>query len=80
MQPETFTTWRFFATFPSDNKNTGYSKVLLTFSPMGNDDLTAEMNFEFSSFVLALYGKSWGNVVALNRDNCLTNKAFAQYA
>jgi hypothetical protein len=70
-----------FATFPSDNKKTGYSKVLLTFSSMGDENnLTAEMHFNFTSFVLKLYGKDWGNVVALIGDNCPTNKAFAQHA
>ncbi len=70
-----------FATFPSVSSEHGYSKVLLSFSPMGEgDELTAEMHHTFVSDVLHSYGKSWSNVAALVGDNCSTNKLFAKKA
>ena len=79
-----------FATFPSSTKGakflanpscSAYVKVLLTFSPMGDEDsLNANEHYEFTSYILSLYEKDWSNVVCLVGDNCPTNKAFATKA
>ena len=69
-----------FATYASKEPN-GYSKILLTFSPMGEEEsLGAQEHFEFATFVLELYGKTWTNVASLIGDNCPSNKAFANKA
>eukprot|EP00171_Calliarthron_tuberculosum_P004916 IDg4916t1 len=63
-----------FATFSGTN-GTGFERVLLTFSPMGDETrLDAEEHKEFLTFTLSLYGKNWSNVVALVGDNCSVNK------
>ena len=69
-----------FATFP-DTTELGYTKILLTMSPMGDGDtLSAQEHHAFVTYVLGIYGKSWENVVCLVGDNCNTNKALAPAA
>ncbi len=68
-----------FATFPSSDL-IGYKKVLLSFSPINNEDsLSARAHLEYMEYVLEMYGKSWANVAALVGDNCNVNGAFAIY-
>lgn len=67
-----------FATFAAGNKE-GYERVLLTFSPMGDEtSLTAEEHKAFLTFILGIYNRSWHNVVALVGDNCNTNKCISR--
>lgn len=67
-----------FATFPSANE-LGYDRVLLTFSPMGDEkSLDAEEHVKFINETLVLYKKSIANVIAFVADNCATNKRTAR--
>jgi hypothetical protein len=67
-----------FSTFPDSKSITGYKKVLLSFSPLTNEQsLNADSHIAFFEFILDLYGKWWNNVVALIGDNCSTNHSFA---
>ena len=69
-----------FATYPSDAPN-GYCKVLLAFSPMGNEkSLDAETHVTFIEKTLRLYKKSMDNVMAFIGDNVSTNKRAARLA
>ncbi|RHY57120.1 hypothetical protein DYB38_014335, partial [Aphanomyces astaci] len=69
-----------FATFPSSDP-IGYTRTLLAFAPINDEEsLSADAHYEFTLFVLELYGKSWDNVIALIGDNCSTNGAFARRA
>ncbi|ETV82390.1 hypothetical protein H257_05042 [Aphanomyces astaci] len=69
-----------FATFPN-NYHRGYEKVLLAMSPMNEEDsLSAAAHVQYLNFVLGVYAKDRGNVVALIGDNCSTNRAFARTA
>ena len=69
-----------FVTFPAENE-LGYSKILLTMSPMGDEDsLSSQEHYDFATYILKLYHKSWENVVCLVGDNCNTNKALADLA
>ena len=66
-----------FATFPTRNSRI-YDKRLLTFSPMGDESsLDTNEHFQFLSFVLGIYHKSWTNVLCLIGDNVNTNKALS---
>ncbi|KAG7361649.1 hypothetical protein IV203_036750 [Nitzschia inconspicua] len=70
-----------FATFPDPTKEHGYSKVLLSMSPMGDgDNLTAQEHHAFITDILGVYRKSWENVICLIGENCSTNKATATAA
>ncbi|ETV74064.1 hypothetical protein H257_11375 [Aphanomyces astaci] len=69
-----------FATFPSSDP-IGYTRTLLAFAPINDEEsLSADAHYEFTVFVLELYGKTWDNVIALIGDNCSTNGAFARRA
>ncbi|RHY87092.1 hypothetical protein DYB37_010240 [Aphanomyces astaci] len=69
-----------FATFPSSDP-IGYTWTLLAFAPINDEEsLSADDHYEFTVFVLELFGKTWDNVVALIGDNCSTNGAFARRA
>ena len=66
-----------FASFHASNDD-GYDARLLTLSPMGDEcSLNAQEHYEFLTFVLNLYQKSWANVVCLVGDNMNTNKSIA---
>lgn len=65
-----------FASFPSRNE-LGYEKVLLALSPFFDEDSqSADAYFEFTEFVLGVYGRNINNVTAMIGDNCKTNKSF----
>jgi hypothetical protein len=67
-----------FATFPYQEYESGYKKVLLLFSPMTDkESLRANAHVSFFEFILGFYNKTWENVAALIDDNCSTNKSFA---
>lgn len=67
-----------FPTFLSDSCRV-FSHVLLSFSLMCEEDaLDAVSYVQYTSFVLNLFWKSWGNVCELIGDNCSTNKAFVK--
>lgn len=69
-----------FATFPIEGSDS-YGTRLLTISPMGDETtLTADEHFEFLSYILDMYGKTWSNVVCLIGDNASTNKALSNKA
>ena len=69
-----------FASFPAPNKR-GYEMRLLTMSPMGDESrLDAEEHYQFISFTLSLYNKSWKNVCCLIGDNVSTNKCLSTKA
>ena len=69
-----------FATFPEKNE-VGYSKVLLTISPLGDGtSYTSQDHYDFITYSLSVYGKTWDNIVCLIGDNCNTNKALATQA
>jgi hypothetical protein len=60
---------------------TGYKKVLLSFSPMTNEEsFNAATHVKYFEFVLGYYGKWWNNVAALIGDNCCTNQSLATKA
>lgn len=70
-----------FATFPDEESTTGYKKVLLSFSPMTNEEsFNAATHVEYFEFILGYYGKWWDNVAALIGDNCSTNQSLATKA
>lgn len=66
-----------FASYPTSNSK-GYSKRLLTVSPVGEEiNLSASEHYDFITYILHLYGKSWSDIVCLIGDNVSTNKALA---
>lgn len=55
-----------------------FERHLLTLSPLQDEStLGADEHYELITYFLGLYGKSWGNVVALVGDNCSVNKRLA---
>jgi hypothetical protein len=71
-----------FCTFPiSGSDKLKYKKVLLSFSPMGEEDsLDAMQHIQHLEYLLRFYGKWWENVSALIGDNCATNIRIASLA
>lgn len=70
-----------FASFPSATADNGYNLRLLAFSPMEDETrLGASEHYEFMTFVLSVFNKSWSNVACLIGDNCNTNKALSRAA
>ena len=66
-----------FASFSSTN-NYGHETRLLSVSTMGDEcNLRSAEHYEFLTYILNLYKKSWSNVVALIGDNVNTNKSLA---
>eukprot|EP00171_Calliarthron_tuberculosum_P003101 IDg3101t1 len=69
-----------FATFPLCDGE-GFGTRLLTISPMGDEtSLATNEHFEFLSYILGVYGKSWSNVSCLVGDNVNCNKSLANKA
>ncbi|MEM9079038.1 MAG: hypothetical protein AAGC43_18510 [Bacteroidota bacterium] len=67
-----------YATFPSNN-SLGYEKILLSCSPMENEDfLDSNEHYEYLKFVLDLYGKNIDSVVEIVGDNCSTNRCMSR--
>ena len=67
-----------FASFASDNEPCGYQTVMLAFSPMLTEEsFTAKDHFDFLTWVLQLFEKSFQNVVAICGDNVEVNKCLA---
>jgi hypothetical protein len=67
-----------FVTFPYQESELGYKKVLLSFSPMTDEEsLRANAHVSLFEFILGFCNKTWGNVAALIGDNYSTNKSFA---
>ena len=59
----------------------GYDERLLTISPTCDETkLNADQNFEFLTYILGLYNKSWSNVACLIGDKCSTNKSVSNRA
>ena len=70
-----------FATYVDESATVGYAKVLLTIAPLGEGvSFTAKDHYDFVTYVLNVYHKTWENVVCLVGDNCNTNKALATIA
>ena len=62
----------------SASKDDCYDARLLTLSPMGDEcSLNPQEHYEFLTYVLNLYQKSWANVVCLVGNNMNTNKSIA---
>ena len=70
--------WLIFASFPIYDAANGHDPVMLDLAPLFSESsFTASYHYDFIIWVLALYGKSLENVVALIADNLSTNKALA---
>jgi len=66
-----------YATFPSRSP-TGYSKILLGFSPFESEQSTnADAHIDYFEFVLKLFDKEFSNVTAIVGDNCSVNHSIA---
>ena len=64
-----------FALFLSNNI-CGYETRLLELSPLRDECyLDADAHYDFLTYVLGLYRKTWDNVVCLIKDNVNTNKS-----
>ena len=67
-----------FATYPS-SRACGFDKVLLGFSPMGEEEsLDSVSHVEYIEFVLSIFKKTLANVVAISGDNCAVNLKVAK--
>ena len=67
-----------FAAVPLSLLSRGYDTILLSFSPLLNEEkLGSREHFDLIGYVLSLYNKSLENVVALIEDNAETNKCLA---
>ena len=67
-----------FATYPDLGKVGGYESVMLAFSPMFCEtEFGADEHYEFISWVLSVYGKTFENVIAIIGDNVSVNKALS---
>ena len=67
-----------FATYPKDNTELGYNKVLLSFVPLTDEEsFNADAHIAYFEYILELYDKDWSNVAALIGDNCSMNRSFA---
>jgi hypothetical protein len=52
-----------FATFPDEESTAGYKMVLVSFSPMTNEEsFKAATHVEYFEFILGYYGKWWDKI------------------
>jgi hypothetical protein len=64
-----------FATYPKNNTELGYNKVLLSFAPLTTEEsLNADAHIAYFDYILELYDKDWSIIAALIGDNCATNR------
>ena len=68
-----------FATFPNGKKDCGYESVLLAFTPLLDETTQSSDNhIKLMEYALSLYGRNFGNVVAIIGDNCNLNAAISK--